>query len=406
MFRYDKVLFQIFLIQLLKIVFVLSKFTYFYFKNQQTFFYFKNTTTDLSELFMEKDLYNVIGVMSGTSLDGIDLAHIEFKIKDNQWSFTILECDTVGYSSDWILKLKNAVDFSDTELKILNQEYTKLLGTIISEFISKHQITNLDAVCSHGHTILHQPQNGFTLQIGNLPEIATLTQQTVVCDFRVQDVQLGGQGAPLVPIGDQILFSEYDYCLNLGGFSNISFEENGNRIAFDISPVNTVLNFYSNQLGRDYDDKGQISKTGKRHKHLLEELNSLDFYQKKHPKSLGFEFVKEIILPIIESYPISTEDKLRTFTEHIAIQTALALNGSKKNLLITGGGAYNDFLIERIQHYLPNSKIIIPSKKILEFKEALIFALLGVLKLRNEINVLSSVTGATKDHSSGIIYKK
>ncbi len=101
------------------------------------------------------------------------------------------------------------------------------------------------------------------LQIGNLPEIAKYVNQTIVCDFRVQDVEFGGQGAPLVPIGDQILFSDYDYCLNLGGFSNVSFEENGQRIAFDISPVNTVLNFYANQLGLDYDDKGQLSRTGK-----------------------------------------------------------------------------------------------------------------------------------------------
>ncbi len=353
---------------------------------------------------MKKDFYNVIGVMSGTSLDGVDLAHIEFNTQNNKWNFSILESETVSYSADWILKLKNAVDFSEEELTKLNQEYTKLLASIIAGFIAKHQITDLDAVCSHGHTILHQPQNSFTLQIGNLPEIATLSQQTVVCDFRVQDVQLGGQGAPLVPIGDKILFAEYDYCMNLGGFSNVSFEENGKRIAFDISPVNTVLNFYANQLGLDYDDKGQISKTGKCHTPLLEELNRLEFYQKKYPKSLGFEFVKETVLPIIERYPISIDDKLNTFTEHIALQTALALPTKKGSLFITGGGAYNDFLIERIQQYLPDLKIIIPSNKILEFKEALIFALLGVLKLRGEINVLSSVTGAREDHSSGVIY--
>jgi anhydro-N-acetylmuramic acid kinase len=353
---------------------------------------------------MKKEFYNVIGVMSGTSLDGVDLAHIQFEIKQNQWSFKILESETVPYSVDWVNQLKSAVDFSKENLGILNRNYTQLLSKIIVDFIEKHQIINLDAVCSHGHTILHQPQNGFTLQIGNLPEIATLTQQRIVCDFRVQDVQLGGQGAPLVPIGDRILFSEYDYCMNLGGFSNVSFEENNQRIAFDISPVNTVLNFYANQLGLNYDDKGQISKTGKINTELLNELNTFDFYQKKHPKSLGFEFVKEAVLPLIEKFDISIEDKLHTFTEHIALQTALALPTKKGSLLITGGGAYNDFLISRIQHYLPEMKLIIPENKILEFKEALIFALLGILKLREEINVLSSVTGAKKDHSSGLVY--
>lgn len=353
---------------------------------------------------MKKNNYNVIGIMSGTSLDGVDLTHIQFQLDDSKWTFEILESETIGYSQSWIHQLKSAVDYTEIELEKLNLEYTKLLASIISNFIEKHQIENLDAICSHGHTILHQPHNGFTLQIGNLPEIATLTNQTVVCDFRVQDVKLGGQGAPLVPIGDRILFSDYDYCMNLGGFSNVSFEQNGQRIAFDISPVNTVLNFYANQLGLKYDDKGQISKTGSSNQALLDELNSLGYYHEKFPKSLGFEFVKEVVLPMIERYTIAIEDKMRTFTEHLAYQTSLALPTKKGNLLITGGGAYNNFIIERIQFYLPEIKIIIPSAKILEFKEALIFALLGVLKLRGEINTLSSVTGAKMDHSAGEIY--
>ena len=353
---------------------------------------------------MKKNNYNVIGVMSGTSLDGIDLSHIKFHLNNSRWTFEILESETIGYSQSWMNQLQSAVDYTEIELEKLDQDYTKLLATIISSFIEKHKINDLDAVCSHGHTILHQPQNGFTLQIGNLPEISSLIHQTVVCDFRVQDVKLGGQGAPLVPIGDRILFSEYDYCLNLGGFSNVSFDQNGKRIAFDISPVNTVLNYYANQMGMDYDDKGKLSRTGDINENLLNELNSLDFYKLKYPKSLGFEFVKEIVLPIIESYKISIEDKLRTFTEHVALQTALALPNKKGRVLITGGGAYNDFLIEDIQSHLPEMEIIIPTTKILEFKEALIFALLGVLKLRDEINVLSSVTGAKKDHSSGEIY--
>ncbi|MGG7036649.1 MAG: anhydro-N-acetylmuramic acid kinase [Flavobacterium sp.] len=264
--------------------------------------------------------------MSGTSLDGIDIAHIRFTVNKQHWSYQILEAETVPYDSDWIQKLKTAVDYSEAELQILNMEYTKLLGGIIKEFIDRNQLKNLDAVCSHGHTILHQPQNGFTLQIGNLPEIARYTNQKVVCDFRIQDVQLGGQGAPLVPIGDRILFSEFDFCLNLGGFSNVSFEHEGQRIAFDISPVNTVLNFYANQLGLAFDDKGQRSRSGKLNADLLNELNALDYYKKPFPKSLGFEFVKEIVLPLIEKYGIPVEDKMHTFTEHIALQTSLALD--------------------------------------------------------------------------------
>lgn len=355
---------------------------------------------------MKQEHYNVIGVMSGTSLDGVDLAHINFTIENKKWNFKILESETIRYSHHWVNELKKAIHFSKKDLKTLNDDYTNLLAEIISDFIKKNNIDTLDAVCSHGHTILHQPQNGITLQIGNLPEIATLTKQNIVCDFRVQDVQLGGQGAPLVPIGDQILFSEYDFCLNLGGFSNISFEEKGKRIAFDISPVNTVLNYFANQLGFDYDDKGKIARSGTINTKLLEELNALDYYQKAFPKSLGFEFVKNIILPLLEKYKIAIEHKTATFVEHIAQQTAFVLPNNKSKILITGGGAYHDFLIERIQFYKPEMQIIIPETTILEYKEALIFALLGVLKIRNEINVLCSVTGANEDHSSGIIYYK
>ncbi|UPQ77881.1 anhydro-N-acetylmuramic acid kinase [Flavobacterium azooxidireducens] len=353
---------------------------------------------------MFKESYQVVGVMSGTSLDGIDLANLHFSEKDGKWSYEILESVTISYPNHWLNKLKVAVHFSENELIQLNEEYTDFLGNSIKNFLNDYKIESIDAVCSHGHTILHQPQNGFTLQIGNLPQLAKIIGKKVVCDFRVQDVELGGQGAPLVPIGDRLLFSEYDFCLNLGGFSNISFEENEERIAFDISPVNTVLNFYANQLGFDYDDKGEIARSGKVNPDLLTELNNLDFYQKKYPKSLGMEFVNATILPLIENYSISIEDKLHTFVEHIAMQIALALPKKEGKILITGGGAYHLFLLERMQNYLSKMNLIVPNTKTLEFKEALIFGLLGVLKLRNEINVLCSVTGAKNDHSSGKIF--
>ena len=353
-----------------------------------------------------KENYNVIGVMSGTSLDGVDLAHILFDVHGGEWSFTIAETVTVPYTPEWISRLKAAVSFDENELALLNKEYTQLLGGIIKTFIEDNAIKGLDAVCSHGHTILHQPHNGFTLQIGNLPEIASLTGEKVVCDFRVQDVQLGGQGAPLVPIGDRLLFSQYSYCLNLGGFSNISFEEGGQRTAFDICPVNTVLNFYANRLGFDYDAGGAMARDGKIITPLLEELNALEFYTLGYPKSLGFEFVKETVLPMMENYPDPDKDKLATFTEHIALQIAAVVSVlDKGELLVTGGGAYNEFMIERMKQLLPGTYISIPDDKTIQFKEALIFALLGVLKLRGEVNALSSVTGAKNDHSSGFVYE-
>ncbi len=348
--------------------------------------------------------YNVIGVMSGTSLDGIDLGHIFFENVNGQWLFEIMESQTVSYTEEWVAILKTAINYDLEELNELNKKYTQLLGNIVKNFIETNCLQNIDAVCSHGHTILHQPQLGYTLQIGNLPQIAQFVQQNVVCDFRVQDVKLGGQGAPLVPVGDRILFPQYDYCLNLGGFSNISFEENHTRIAFDICPVNTVLNFYVNQLGKPFDDKGMVARSGSFNQDLFELLNNIPFYDMVYPKSLGFEFVKDEIFTVIDTFNISIEDILRTFVEHIAFQISKVIFNKNANILITGGGAYNEFLIDRIRFYLPHAKINIPNAKIIEFKEALIFALLGVLKLRNENNVLSSVTGASQDHSSGNIF--
>ena len=354
---------------------------------------------------MFKENYNVIGVMSGTSLDGVDLAYIKFKHSDC-WTFEIFQSETISYTDEWLTKLKNAIHFGTSELEELNVAYTKLLASIISEFISKNDLTEIDAVCSHGHTILHQPQNGFTLQIGNLQLIRDLVNQTIVCDFRVQDVQLGGQGAPLVPIGDELLFSEYDYCLNLGGFSNVSFNENGNRIAFDISPVNTVLNFYANELGFPYDDAGNFARSGNINQGLLKQLNELEFYTLTYPKSLGMEFVNTKIFPLMDLYPIDVKDKLRTFVDHIAIQIAKICSKPKSKLFITGGGVYNQFLIERLRNYLPTTDVVIPDDKTIQFKEALIFGFLGVLRLRDEINVLSSVTGASKNHSSGVVFSR
>lgn len=352
---------------------------------------------------MFKESYSVIGVMSGTSLDGVDLTYIKFN-NSERWTFEIYQSETVSYSDEWVNKLKNAIHFESEELMLLNLDYTRLLASIINDFISKNNLIEVDAVCSHGHTILHQPQNGFTLQIGNLPLLRELVNHTIVCDFRVQDVDFGGQGAPLVPIGDEILFSEYDYCLNLGGFSNVSFNEKGNRVAFDISPVNTVLNFYAHALGFPYDDAGNLAKTGKINADLLHQLNNLEFYKTSYPKSLGMEFVNQTIFPIMHSFLIDEQDKLRTFVEHIAIQIASVCSKPRAKLFITGGGVYNKFLIERLHYHLPQTHIVIPDDKIIQFKEALIFGFLGVLRLRNEINVLASVTGATINHSSGVVF--
>lgn len=354
---------------------------------------------------MIKSQYNVIGVMSGTSLDGIDLVYATFNF-DTIWSFQILHAETIAYNTYWNSTLKDLVSLTKIELRQIDEDYTRYLGSKIKDFIVQHHINEIDAVCTHGHTALHQPHKKMTYQIGNLPILASLLQQTIVCDFRVQDVELGGQGAPLVPIGDALLFSQYEFCLNLGGFANISYEMDSQRIAYDICPVNIVLNYYVRQLGYDFDDGGKIACTGNINFELLNKLNNLDFYKKSFPKSLGLEWVKSLIIPTIESYNVDVNDVLRTFTEHIAQQISKEINTrSHVSALVTGGGVYNDFLMERIKA-LSNNSIIIPSKEIIEFKEALIFGFLGVLKLRGENNCLHSVTGALYDHSSGNIFHK
>lgn len=353
---------------------------------------------------METKVYYVIGVMSGTSLDGIDLAYVQL-IKSENWDYRFLKTQTLPYSETWKEKLREAPLFSSEKLMELNTEYTGLLAEMISDFIEKNDIETLDAVCSHGHTVFHQPEKGVTLQIGNLPSLAENLQQTVICDFRKQDVEMGGQGAPLVPIGDKLLFPKYDFCLNLGGFANLSTEKNGKRIAYDICAVNTVLNFYAKKIGFEYDKNGELAASGKIDHQLLKHLNHLPFYKKRAPKSLGIEWVNAEIFPLLKKTKLSERDILATFTEHVAQQIGRNLgNEPDKKCLCTGGGAYNNFLMESIQKNT-KTRLVIPDKDLVEFKEALIFGLLGVLKLRNEINVLQSVTGAKNDHSSGVVWR-
>ena len=350
---------------------------------------------------MNSDFYFIIGLMSGTSLDGIDLVYVRFDKKEYK-NFKILFADTVSYSDDWKNKLKKAIGFSKNDLTKLDIDYGELLGNEINKFIKKNEIKKIDFIASHGHTILHQPDDRITLQIGNGKIISQITNQKVICDFRTQDVNLGGQGAPLVPIGDELLFADYDFCVNLGGFANVSFKEKENRIAFDICPVNIVLNYYVQKLGYDYDDRGQIAETGKINNELLEKLNSLEFYKKEAPKSLGFEWVLSIIFPLIDKNEKDIPTILRTFIEHSAIQIGKIIH-KKVPVLITGGGVFNSFLINRVEFY-SEREIEIQSNELINYKEALIFAFLGLLRVENQVNCLRSVTGANEDHSSGVIF--
>jgi len=346
--------------------------------------------------------YNVIGVMSGTSLDGIDLVYAQFS-KADAWDYQIFHAETCPYSKTWKTRLKAAHHFNNDELEQLDKDYTFYLSQFINSFIEKYNITSIDLVASHGHTILHQPHLGRTLQIGNRSEIAKLTRQTVVCDFRVQDVRLGGQGAPLVPIGDELLFSDFDYCLNLGGFANLSFKKNNNRIAYDICPVNKILNAYAEQLGFEYDQNGKIAKHSEVDSVLLDTLHQLEFYKAKPPKSLGTEWLETNFIPVLEASKLKPETIIATCTRHFAQQIASQFEDDT-TILATGGGAFNTYLVSEIQKRT-SSEICIPKPQLVNYKEALIFGFLGILRQSREINVLSAVTGAKKDHSSGQVFR-
>ena len=340
--------------------------------------------------------------MSGTSLDGIDMTYVNFQ-KNKFWEYKILFAKTFKYDDLWKNKLEYSQDLNGNKLKILNEEYTKFLAYKINKFIEENSIKEIDFIGSHGHTIFHKPSAGYTFQIGNIQNLANYVGKTIICDFRIGDVMLGGQGAPLVPIGDLLLFKNHDTCLNLGGFANISIKKNNKIIAYDICAVNTVFNFLSKKIKLEFDNEGSNARKGKFIKDLYDKLENLKYYSLNPPKSLGIEWVKSKIFPLLEHFSsFSVYDLMHTYLVHISKEIAKNLNQSN-SVLITGGGAYNSFLIEQIRKYT-NAELILPERLLIEYKEAIIFGFLGVLKFRNEINCLRSVTGSKKDHSSGKIF--
>lgn len=354
-----------------------------------------------------KNPFTILGAMSGTSCDGLDLAIVDFTTDAHQKvTYQFRAAETIPFPPHIAAQLAVLTTLGTADLLAFDVVLGKWMGAQMQQFIQRAGVSGVMAVASHGHTVYHQPARGFTLQIGSGAHIQAAVGLPVVCDFRTQDVALGGQGAPLVPIGDQLLFSAFDGCLNLGGFSNLSFQNGNATAALDICAVNVVLNAIAAKTGKTYDAGGAMAQAGRVCLPLLEALQNIEFYQRPGPKSLGTEWVAETITPLLTAYEkLSTNDLLCTYTEHAALQMAAQLrHHNLKNILATGGGVFNSFLMQRLEsHY--GHQIEQANTTLINFKEALIFALLGYLKLQGKINVLASCTGSSRNHAAGVIYR-
>ena len=359
-------------------------------------------------------VYRAIGLMSGSSLDGLDIAFVEFQEQGGKWTYEILQADCYAYTNEWVAKLSDAINLSARDYQLLHAEYGHYTGQQINKFIEEHQLHyKVAVIASHGHTTFHIPDKKMTAQLGDGAAIAAETKLPVVSDLRALDVAFSGQGAPIVPIGEKLLLGDYNFFLNLGGIANISLNAE-KYVAYDICPANRVLNMLVNQLGKEYDDGGQIAATGTVNNELLEKLNALEYYKQPYPKSLANDFGTDVVYPIIKDSNLEIKDALRTYVEHIVVQIreSISTSGNFKlqtsnlRLLASGGGGFNTFLIQRLSDSLKelNIEVIVPDKKLVNFKEALIMAFIGVLRWRQEYNVLSSVTGAARDSIGGALW--
>lgn len=350
--------------------------------------------------------YKVIGLMSGSSLDGLDIAYVHLTEQRGAWSFELKAADCIPYSAVWIDALKAVPDLTLAGVASMNATYGEYIGACVNTFIEQHGLHYaVDFISSHGHTCLHEPAGRATFQLGNGAAIAAATGISTITDLRAMDVALGGQGAPIVPIGDMLLFPGYDAWLNLGGIANITLKTADSLIAFDICACNQILNALASRAGKDFDDGGAMAREGGLLPDLLHRLNAHSYLAQPFPKSLSNKDAWDMGRPALRDKTLATEDLLHTYSQHIAQQigAAIADNGPVK-LLVTGGGALNKFLMDSIRKALPGIEVIVPASDIIQYKEAIVMALIGALRWRGEVNVLASVTGASRDSSGGAIW--
>lgn len=351
----------------------------------------KKSNTDRSQ--------RVLGVMSGSSLDGLDLALCTLGKKSGRWSFKIESAKTVQYPARLRTRLLEVMHGSALDLARLDVELGAFIGRGCKSFIGKR----VDLIASHGHTIFHIAAEGLTTQIGSGAVIAAITGIPTVCDFRTKDMALDGQGAPLVPLGEQLLFPDHKAFVNLGGICNISLHTTKRVIGYDVCIGNQALNFLAAEAGKPFDKSGAIAASGAINAPLLARLNALPFHAQKPPRSLGREWFNEQVQPLINDRRIPMPDRMRTVVEHVAQQLGSALKNTRSPVLVTGGGAHNSFLMDRIRANT-RADVQVPHRTIVDYKEALVFGLLGLLRMNNEVNTLASVTGAKRDSVGGAIY--
>jgi anhydro-N-acetylmuramic acid kinase len=364
-------------------------------------------------------VYNVIGLMSGSSLDGLDITFVELQETAGKWSYEIICAECHKYTDTLTYRLKDAIHSNALAYQLLHTSYGHYIGEQVNKFIDKYNLHHRVAlVVSHGHTTFHLPEKLMTAQLGDGAAIAAETRLPTVTDLRALDVAFGGQGAPIVPIGEKLLFPEFDFFLNIGGIANMSANvKDGSSmkdiIAFDVCPANRILNMLAEENNLLYDEDGKLSASGNINFELLQKLNALNYYQQSYPKSLSNNFGTEIVHPIIKSFTINTEDALRTYVEHITYQIKNSISNcqvvntdNKQKMLVTGGGAFNIFLVNRLTKELAslNIEVSIPDSDLINYKEALIMALMGALRWREEYNVLNSVTGAAKSSIGGALW--
>lgn len=361
-------------------------------------------------------VYKVIGLMSGSSLDGLDMVYTHLHAAGGKWSYEIMNTHCAPYSKDWEDKLANAVNLSARDYQVLHTAYGRWVGAAVNEFITAHHLEHkVDLVASHGHTTFHLPARQTTAQLGDGATIAAVTGLPVVSDLRAMDLALGGQGAPIVPIGEKLLLPEYPLLLNLGGIANISLNLGEQTLAFDVCPANRVLNLLAQQVGQPYDDAGKLAASGNIHHTVLQQLNSLEYYRLSAPKSLANEFGTSTVFPLLSDQGVSVPDALATFVEHISFQVQQALQPwleriqqtpAAVTMLVTGGGAFNTFLVESIRREVEplGVSVVVPDAALVNYKEALVMALIGVLRWREEYNVLASVTGAVRNSINGALW--